>query len=386
KNYPGTDQPLALRAFDFTGLSAADGRMLAVDHYVKDGAETLFVANQDCNRRRDVAVKAKWPVERAELWDPMQGTVERPRVEDGCVKLALEPSQAVFLVWPNGGRSASLPLRVEMPEGEVIPVDVKETVTPMVAGDTNGPTALSLDDAKWIWHPVNPRAEGKVTFRARIDAPEAQEATITFSCDNAAVVRVNGQKVAEQKAGDAPNYGGWRAPTTATFQLKAGGNDVEVLAENSVPGLAGFVAVVKGPSGLLLTDGQNWAASRRGEQPVKPLEVCRYGQGAWKRRDPAGRVTRSPFRESVATELAFTLPALKAGARVFFACDGTDGESSAAVTVNGAFAGGFIGAPYRLDVTRAVKAGANTLEAKPFRLKNPRIVVVPPCASPRSGL
>ena len=47
--------------------------MLAVDHYVKDGAETLFVANQDCNRRRDVAVKAKWPVEGAELWDSHAG-------------------------------------------------------------------------------------------------------------------------------------------------------------------------------------------------------------------------------------------------------------------------------------------------------------------------
>ena len=78
----------------------------------------------------------------------------------------------------------------------------------------------------------------------------------------------------------------------------------------------------------------------------------------------------------MATACAFTLLPLKAGERVFFVCDGTEGESSAAVTVNGAYAGGFIGAPYRLDVTRAVKAGANTLETKPFRLKNPRIAVV----------
>ena len=66
----------------------------------------------------------------------------------------------------------------------------------------------------------------------------------------------------------------------------------------------------------------------------------------------------------------------KRGERVYFVCDGTEGESSAAVTVNGVYAGGFIGAPYRLDVTRSVKAGANTLETKPFRLKNPRIVIV----------
>ena len=112
RNYPGTDQPLAVREFDFPGLSAADGRMLAVNHYVKDGRETLFIANQDFARRRDLALKAKWPAEKAELWDPMQGTVEMPKVENGLVKLSLEPSQAVFLVWPNGGRGATaLPAR-----------------------------------------------------------------------------------------------------------------------------------------------------------------------------------------------------------------------------------------------------------------------------------
>ncbi len=86
KKYPGTDKPLAVRAFDFPGLSAADGRMLAVNHYVKDGRETLFIANQDFARRRDLAVCAKWPVEKAELWDPMQGTIEKPVVENGLVK------------------------------------------------------------------------------------------------------------------------------------------------------------------------------------------------------------------------------------------------------------------------------------------------------------
>ena len=154
-----------------------------------------------------------------------------------------------------------------------------------------------------------------------------------------------------------------------------------MLAENSIPGLAGFVAAVKWPGGLLLTDGQAWKVSRGDGPAVQPLDICRYGQGAWRRLGPAGHVTRSPFKESVATACAFTLPALKAGARVYFVCDGAEGESSAAVTVNGAFAGGFIGAPYRLDITRVVKAGANTLEVKPFRVKNPRVVIVPSRAS-----
>jgi hypothetical protein len=70
------------------------------------------------------------------------------------------------------------------------------------------------------------------------------------------------------------------------------------------------------------------------------------------------------------------LPEIGVGERIYFVCDGTEGESSAAVTVNGSFAGGFIGAPYRLDVTRFVKSGVNRLESVPFRVKNPRIVIV----------
>ncbi|MBR0068633.1 MAG: hypothetical protein IJQ00_13635, partial [Kiritimatiellae bacterium] len=99
KNYLGEKRPLAVRAFDFPGLSAADGRMLAVNHYVKDGAQTLFIANQDFKRGRDLSVYTKWPADKVVLlWDPMQGTVEKPAVENGLVKLALEPSQAVLLV------------------------------------------------------------------------------------------------------------------------------------------------------------------------------------------------------------------------------------------------------------------------------------------------
>ena len=61
---------------------------------------------------------------------------------------------------------------------------------------------------------------------------------------------------------------------------------------------------------------------------------------------------------------------------MYLACDDVGGEKSAAVTVNGAYAGGFIGRPYRVNITKSVKPGANTLVVKPFRLKNPRIVVV----------
>ena len=374
KNYPGTDKPLALREFDFPGLSAQDGRMLAVNHYVKDGAETLFIANQDIARRRDFALCAKWPLEKAELWDPMQGTVEKPVVANGRVKLALEPSQAVFLVWPKVATKATLP-QVEIPQGMAIAAAAKETVTPVdIECDENKQISASLKYAKWIWHPVNPKAQGKVTFRAKIDVAAADGAEIVFSCDNEAFVYVNGKEVAKQKTGDDNN--GWRLPTKAKFMLKAGANEVKVLADNVLPGYAGFVCAIKWSAGMLLSDAQAWEVCREGEAAVKPLEICRYGHGVWGKLGPASKIMRSPFSESVATTLSFTLPELESGERVYLACDDVEGEKSAAVTVDGVFAGGFIGAPYRLDITKAVKAGANTLETKPFRLKGARIVLV----------
>ena len=171
-------------------------------------------------------------------------------------------------------------------------------------------------------------------------------------------------------------YDGWRTPTKAAVALKAGRNEILVEAENPIPGFAGFVASFSWDAGVFVTNPDDWEVKRKGEEFVKAKAIAPFGAKPWGRLGDGERVTRSPFDASVATLLSFKLPALQPGERVYFICDGTEGESSAAVTVNGAFAGGFIGAPYRLDVTHAVKVGANVLEAKPFRLKNPRIVIV----------
>ena len=385
EKHPGNDTPLAVRAFDFAGLSAQDGRMLAVNHYEKGGEVRLFIANQDAACRRDLSVRTKWSADKAEIWDPMQGTVEKPVVENGLVKLALEPSQAVFLVWPDGGVGARVPRArgragraslpcVNRPEGMVVASTARETVTPMMASSKS--EIAQLYRASWIWHPVNPKAEGKVKFRAALEVQKAAEATLVFSCDNAAVVFVNGARVAEQKCTVRSPYDGWERPTKVQVPLKSGRNEILVDAENPIPGDAGFVASFVWEGGVFATNGNDWEVKREGEEYVKAKSLAGFGTGVWGTLRDKERITRSPFSESVATSLAFTLPELKAGVRVYFVCDGTEGESSAAVTVNGSYAGGFIGAPYRLDITKSVKVGANTLEAKPFRLTHPRIVVV----------
>jgi hypothetical protein len=76
--------------------------------------------------------------------------------------------------------------------------------------------------------------------------------------------------------------------------------------------------------------------------------------------------TRSPVPERVTSEGTFTLPGGNKGVRVFVSLSGIDVEGVARVKVNGKEAGGFIGEPYRLDITEHVIPGANTVQAEPF--------------------
>ncbi|HNY28399.1 MAG TPA: hypothetical protein PKH31_13565, partial [Candidatus Sumerlaeota bacterium] len=46
--------------------------------------------------------------------------------------------------------------------------------------------------------------------------------------------------------------------------------------------------------------------------------------------------------------------------------DGIAPEEAARVSVNGAYAGGFIGKPLRLDVTEHLKSGKNAFLIEPF--------------------
>ena len=55
--------------------------------------------------------------------------------------------------------------------------------------------------------------------------------------------------------------------------------------------------------------------------------------------------------------------------------DMDDVIEGASVKVNGKFAGGMIGAPFRLDVTSLVKPGGNTIEIEPYSPKEARLLV-----------
>jgi hypothetical protein len=91
---------------------------------------------------------------------------------------------------------------------------------------------------------------------------------------------------------------------------------------------------------------------------------------------PKGRpVTLSPVKAADPFRGRVTIPAEVdlAHCRVFLEMEALP-DDSAAVKINGVAAGGVIGKPSRLDITRRVKAGENAIEIEPLAPKAARIV------------
>ena len=92
---------------------------------------------------------------------------------------------------------------------------------------------------------------------------------------------------------------------------------------------------------------------------------------------PGGKLTRSPIAAADPFVGQCELPADLdlAKSRVMLVMDSLAPEEAARVTVNGAYAGGIIGKPFRLDVTPLLKAGANTIRIEPFAPKTAHLAV-----------
>jgi hypothetical protein len=67
-------------------------------------------------------------------------------------------------------------------------------------------------------------------------------------------------------------------------------------------------------------------------------------------------------------EVNITTDSLKSGRRAYLVCQMSPeaGEDAAAVRVNGEYAGGFIGKPYRIEISTRLKAGSNAVRIEPF--------------------
>jgi hypothetical protein len=64
-------------------------------------------------------------------------------------------------------------------------------------------------------------------------------------------------------------------------------------------------------------------------------------------------------------------------ARVYLELGTLTPETAARVTVNGGSAGGFIGKPARLEISKHLKPGPNTFRIEPFAPESARVVICP---------
>lgn len=372
---------------------------LHVLHRVKAGGDVFFVVNQDLGAARTYRLRLTTDGV-PEAWDAMRNEITslpHTRRGDGVeLELTLEPNESLLLVCQPTARP--LPARrTAAGAGRVLPV-VRDVSPPAPARPPlrdEGP-ARALADGSWIWHPdgdaLRTAPPGDCCFRRRVTLPDRpiHRATFVLTADNAAELRINGE--AAGTTDGAPE--GWRRPVELDVQrwLHAGDNLLALRATNA----AGAGA---NPAGVLcvltveFTLGEplvvrldrtwtshlgappDWAvpdASDVGWVPAK--ELARFGAAPWGHVG-RGRLTLSPVA-AAPFDGHVELPADTdlAGARIDLACDEIVPEAAARITVNGRYAGGFLGRPFRLDVTSLLRPGTNTLCIEPFA--PPRVFLV----------
>ena len=393
------------------------GGWLHVLHRVKDGCDVFLVCNQNHTGEARAFTFRVTAAGEPECWDAMRNEVTSVpcrRIGAGQVEvdLTLEPSESAALVFQKEKRARPVRLapsaqpareairvvRGATPPERVIP---SKPPAPSVAAD---PDEQLLPGCEWVWgpegSPVRAAPPGTQYFRGTCALPavgEIKSARFIGTCDNQFTLFVNGKQAGQS----SEESEGWRELTKidVTPLLAGGANVIAIAAKNltdkpSPAGLIGLLEVVvkNGAPQVFRVDaawrtsGQalpNWnqVACDDAAWP-KAKSVGKYGCAPWglfagegkrAKRLTASPVTSDPFVGHCELPADVNV----AQARVFIEMDEIAPEEAARVTVNGQYAGGFIGKPFRLEVTRYVKPGPNAIVIEPFTPKNVRLTVWP---------
>ncbi|MBI5385436.1 MAG: hypothetical protein HZA90_12225 [Verrucomicrobia bacterium] len=377
---------------------------LHVLHRVKAGRDVFFIANQNHlgeARRFRFRITADGE---PECWDAMRNEISAvpfKRVGQQVeLALTMEPNESVLLVFQPTKRP--LPLRLEAG-------DTQPRTTLAVTRDPTPPrdepvlegvpkSALAFEGCSWVWYPEGKPAQdapaGTRYFRKQIDLPagrKVKKATFAVTADNSAVVFVNGQDSGHSD--DSAN--GWRNPVEldVTARLRSGVNQLAIAAANAAAvnmanpaGLIGSLTVeFESGAPLTVRVDKSWKVSK--EKPTgwtdagfndaawtSAAEVARYGAAPW-RRFANGQLTLSPVKADPFfghCEIPASLDLSQS--RVCLELDDLSPETAARVTVNDAYAGGYLAKPLRLDITGKLKPGLNTFRIEPFAPKSARLI------------
>ena len=378
-------------------LEGDTSNWLHVLHRVKEGRDIFFIANQlHEGEARSFRFRLK-AVGTPECWDPLRNEItaipfERRDAETVECDMILAPLQTALVVFqpevidrPAPITAASTPFAeaITVKRGAWTGFDYNQV--PSIDADE----AAILADCSWVWYPegdpVSAAPPGTRWFRKRIGLPEKaviERATMRLTADNAFVLFVNGEEAASGSR--------WEEAETADLApyLHAGENVFLIKATNGAdtPNPAGLI----GRYSIAFTSDapiegcidKTWEATKddlsAGDADAAkwaPAQECvRMGAGPWGAPGRA-KLTLSPVKGDP-YEGAFTLPAawLADDRRIFLEAEGIAPEGAAAIHLNGAYAGGFIGQPYRLEITKAVKAGENSITIAPFAPQKVKIV------------
>lgn len=300
-------------------LDGDTGNWLHILHRVKSGRDVFLVCNQNMD---DTARRFKFRARATgtpEVWDAMRAeinSVESKRDGDGVeFSLTLEPLESVLIVFNGEGRK--LPARIDgsMTPTREIPV---------------------CDD-----RPASAR-EKLVVLKATYGVPGDAVRSRDIKRKLQKIIDAGRKSflVAELADGDDPAQ-----MVVKTLEAECALGDKRVRLEGTDPER---IALREDSGG----DGDLGAIA-------------------------AGRpYTASPVEDDT-FEGTCTVPAGLdlAGSRICIEMDELTPEGAASVIVNGAFAGGCIGKPYRLDITRHLKTGENTIKIAPFAPKAAKLVV-----------
>lgn len=385
-------------------LEVLEGRTshwLHVLHRVKAGRDVFLVCNQnhqgEARRFRFRAHARGVP----ECWDAMRGEITSlpfERVDEETVEfgLTLEPLESVLVVFQPTRRD--LPRRLEdrtKPARAPISVARQESPpkVPRSPVEESKGDAIPLDGCQWVWFPESTSAlsapPSKRYFRGKLEIPvgrEIRRAGIVMTADNEFQLLVNGKE-----AGRGHDWG--RAlEIELTEHLQPGANQLAVAAVNggNGPNPAGLIGRlrVEFEEGDPLTAeiDSSWKSGDRAEDgwtvlgfddsrwpAAKP--VAPFGSGPWGRLT-GGMLTLAPV-EADPLLGRFTLPPdwLRAGDRVCLEAEAIEPEAAARVELNGRYVGGFIGKPFRLDITGSVRSGENSVLLEPFAPSALRVVL-----------
>ncbi len=389
-------------------LAGDTNHWLHVLHRVKAGCDVFFIANQNhVSPARAFTFRAH-AAGRPECWDPMRNTIRGvafKRVDRNTVDfdLTLQPNESMLVVFRDGtGDAPALTTPGRAAEASITPrrLDVRVDA-PQPEGEQAPPTQKpKLGGCSWVWHaadgkdvsPCKRYFRGKITVRKDV---KLSGASMMLTADNDFVLYVNGRQAAKSAGGED----GWRKVRTVDLSkfLQSGENVLAIEAINGGSGAnpAGLIGkIVIGYAGAgdqsLAIDttwrsadkpADRWQGQDFDDSAWKPVaRLAPYGRGAWgafeggdssRRRFTAPNIKADPYRGE------FDVPAdwLGKGKHVMLECEGIEPEPAAAVTLNGAHFGGFIGSPLTLDLTGHLKPGRNVIDIQPFAPKSVRITL-----------